>query len=80
MAIQTITMQIPDRVILANATRYGWTGFLADGITPQTRPQFVKQLVIRRLIADTKEQEGNTLAAAAVNNNSTDIDNNISIT
>lgn len=80
----TISFNVPDaianRVLNAIATKYGFTGFLADGVTPQTKTQFYKQWVINSTLAAIKEQEGNTLAATAINNNNTDINSNILIT
>lgn len=80
----TISLTIPtvvtNRVLDALSTKYGYTGFLANGTTPQTKPEFVKALITRWIIAAVKEQEGNTLAASAVSTNSTDVDSNIVIT
>lgn len=79
-----ITLTIPDaqinRVLNALATKFGYTGFLSDGVTPQTKAQFAKAWIIKDIIAAVKDQEGNTLATTAINNNSSDIDSNIPIT
>lgn len=82
MAVISFTVPDPvaNRVLNAIATKFGYTGLLADGITPQTKTQFYKQWVINNTLAAIKEQEGNTLAATAINTNNTDVNNSITIT
>lgn len=79
-----ITLTIPDaqinRVLNAISTKYGYTGFLPDGVTAQTKAQFVKSIIVKRILADVKDQEGSVIATTSVNTNNTDIDNNIPIT
>lgn len=80
----TLTLNIPtgvtNRVLDAISTKYGYTGFLANGVTPQTKPEFVKAWIIKTVMAAVKEQEANTAAATAASNANTDADTNIVIT
>lgn len=84
MATTAVTLNIDNtvinRVLNAISTKYGYTGFLPDGVTPETKPAFVKRWMTGIIIAAVKEQEGNTLAAAAIATNNTDVNTNIIIT
>lgn len=80
----TITLTIPNgvtnRVLDAISTKYGYTGFLANGTTPQTKAEFVKAWIVRQIMTAVKEQEANTAAATAASNANADADTNIVIT
>lgn len=80
----TITLTVPNgvanRVLDAIATKYGYSGFLADKVTPQTKIEFYKAWIIKQTLAAVSEQEANTAAAAAANAASTDVTTNIVIT
>jgi len=80
----TITFTVPNPVVNrfldAIATRHGYTGFLPDGTTPQTKSDFAKQVTIKFWKAELKSHEGNTLAAATIAANDIDVDTNIIIT
>lgn len=80
----TITLTVPtavaNRVLDAIATKYGYTGFLANGTTAQTKTEFYKAWIIKQTLAAVSEQEANTAAAAAANAANTDVNTNIVIT
>ncbi len=57
-----------NRVLDAIAARRGYTGFLADGITPQTKAAFAKVKVmdwIKNEVADYEERNASIAAATA---------------
>jgi hypothetical protein len=64
-----LTLTISDAAALrmfdALSARYGYTGFDADGITPQTKQQFVRRVVIAWMKDETLAHEQAVAAAAA---------------
>lgn len=67
--MQAITINIEDegcdRVLGAIAERFGYTGFLADGVTVQTKAEFTKAKLIDFLKKNVVEHEAHVAAADA---------------
>lgn len=80
----SITLNVPtataSRVLNAICTRYGYTGFLADGVTAQAQIDFVKAWIITHVMNAVREQEANTAAAAAQATAAANVDTQIIIT
>lgn len=80
----TITLNVPNavapRVLDVIAARHGYTGFLANGITPQTKTAFFIAYLEKHIRSEMKSHEGATIATNAVRANDIDIDTNIIIT
>ena len=80
----TLTLTIPNaqlsRVADAISTKFGYTGFEADGITPQTKQEFVRKILIKYLKRNVAEHEAGTAGAAAFNAALADVETNVSIT
>jgi hypothetical protein len=60
-----ITLDVPNRIVDAVATRHGYTGFLEDGITVQSKKDFVKKILSKWLKTEAKAHEAAEAAAAA---------------
>lgn len=75
-----ITFNVPNRAVDDVCTKFGYTGFLLDGITPQTKPEFFKLHYSRLMKADAISQEAATAAAAAYTTTANDGEANIIIT
>ena len=78
-----INLDIPPgvtvRVVDAICTRNGYTGFLADRVTPQTKQQFVKAWLISKIKDEVKYHEITTATDTARTTTITDVDTNIII-
>lgn len=82
MATLTITVPNPvaNRVGDAIAERHGYTGFEPDGITPQTKLEFVRKYIIKHIKREIAEHEGQGSAHAAYEAVATDVETNITLT
>jgi len=64
-----ITINIPNGVVSrvedAFATKFKYTGFLADGTTPQTKAEFAKAQLVKYITNIVKIQESQDAATAA---------------
>lgn len=80
----TLTLTIPtaqvNRVLDDLSTLYGYTGFESDNVTPQTKQEFVRKLLIKFIKDGIKKQEGVTASKAAIDGVKSDVDNNLNIT
>ncbi len=79
----SITLTIPgpvaNRFLDAFALRKGYTGFLADGITPQTKTEFLKADLIRYAKGAVSDQESITASNVACQAAQLDVEANIII-
>lgn len=75
-----ITFNVPNRAADAICTKFGYTGFLPDRITPQSKQEFFKAHYIREMKADAISQEAATAAATAYTTTANDGETNIIIT
>ena len=79
-----ITINVPaaqvNRVLDAMCTRFGYTGFEADGITPQSKSEFVRKLIIKYVKDNVAAHEAATAAAVAFTVAENDVQNNVNIT
>lgn len=81
----TITLNIPNNAYGTKAldnfcTKYGYTGFLADKVTVQTKIDFVKASLIAFLVEAVASQEAGINAATATTTARADIITNLIIT
>ena len=80
----TLTLTIPNaqlsRVADAICEKFGYTGFEPDGITPQTKQEFVRKILIKYLKKSVAEHEAGNAGAAAFKAVELDVENNVSIT
>lgn len=86
MATTSITFTfdntVINRALTALGTKFGYQPLLPDGVTPnpQSKADFIKAHYSNLMLSDMAEQEGNTLAAAAIATNNADIKTKIIIT
>jgi hypothetical protein len=81
----SITLTIPNgaqttRVLDALTTIHGYTGFEADGVTPQSKADFVKLVLIRYVKHEIKAYESAIAAEAARIASIDDVENNLTLT
>lgn len=79
----SITLTIPSgvatRVLDSFAAKKGYTGFLSDGITPQTKTEFLKADLaryVKQTVADYEAIQASNAACIAAQN---DVETNIVI-
>lgn len=79
-----LTIDIPagqtNRVLDAFATKYGYTGFLADGITPETKAAFAKRIVIKQIKDVVREAEAAAASKTAFDSAAAAADSEITLT
>lgn len=79
-----ITITIPagttNRVLDAIAAREGYTGFLADKVTPQTKTEFAKAWIIKAIKTSVKAYEADIAIDSAKTTAMNDVETNIVIT
>lgn len=80
----TVTLTIPNpvapRVGDAVAARHGYTGFEADGTTPQTKLEFVRKYLMKHLKREVALHEAGTAGHSAFSAAENDVEVNIIIT
>lgn len=80
----TLTLTIPNaqvtRVTDALSARHGYTGFEPDGITPQTKSEFTRKVLIKYLKREVALHEAGTAGSVAYNAAENDVEVNITIT
>lgn len=76
-----ITIDIPVRAANNLCIKFGYTGFEADGTTPQTKIDFVKKnIVIKYLKKENSEHEAGTASSTAYKAAYDDAELNVIIT
>jgi hypothetical protein len=80
ITLTTVSGTQTTRVADAICTRFGYTGFESDGITPQTKLEFVRRHLINYLKEQVAIHESEQAASTARNTSLSDVQNNISIT
>lgn len=79
-----ITITIPDtiaqRVLDSFAGARGYTGFLQDGITPETKAQFAKRTIINFVKNSVKEWEANNAGNSASITASNNVETQVTLT
>lgn len=67
-----ITLSVPDaqlnRVLNGFAAAQGYTGFLEDGVTPETRIQFLRRSLVRFVKQGAVASEANEAGSTAARN------------
>lgn len=80
----TLTITIPagqvNRVVDAIAARFGYTGFEPDNVTPQTKSEFCRKLIIKYIKDNVKAHEAGTAGKTAFDTAEADAELNITIT
>lgn len=72
----TASSAIVNRITTALQNKYTYTGFLPDGITPESKADFLKRCIVALLKDEVKNYESLNI----VGQNNLDIDNNTIIT
>lgn len=80
ITITTVNGTQTTRVSNAICTRYGYTGFEIDGITPLTQLEFVRRQIIKWVKSEVIAHEAEAAMQTARSSTITDVENNISIT